>query len=63
MVEHGAYINKENNKWYTPLYIASQMGHETIVKYLVNHHVDINKTTDDETTSLFRVVQKRYEPI
>ena len=36
-MEHGAYVNKENNNGIAPLYIACQNEHIEVVEYLVEH--------------------------
>jgi len=51
-MEHGADINKENNEFGTPIFIACLNGHEDIVKYLVDHDANINKVTIDGSTAL-----------
>jgi len=43
LVEHGADINKEDEKGETQIFYACSKGNEKIVKYLVKHGADINK--------------------
>jgi len=42
-VEHGININKENLWGETTIFIACRKGYINVVKYLVEHGVDLNK--------------------
>jgi len=43
LVEHGANINRECNKYgKTPFFIACKSGNETLIKYLVENGADVN---------------------
>ncbi|MDD9140185.1 MAG: ankyrin repeat domain-containing protein, partial [Candidatus Cardinium sp.] len=44
--------NKTNQDGYTPLHIAAQCGHESIVTYLLNRGADINKENKKGKTPL-----------
>ncbi len=43
LVEKGADVSKATNNGYTPLYMASQQGHEEVVRVLVEKGADINR--------------------
>ena len=54
MVELGAEINKENEPGETPLFETCSNSYKAIVKYLVNHGANVNKTNIiNNETSLF----------
>ena len=42
LLERGADINQGAHDGYTPLYIASQEGHEEVVRVLLERGADIN---------------------
>jgi len=52
-VENGADINKIDNHGWTPLYIACQKGHITVVKYLVENGANINEGNNNGATPLY----------
>jgi len=52
LVDHGAYINKQNEYGETSLHYACRNGNENIVKYLVEHGADINKQNSFHETPL-----------
>lgn len=37
LVENGANVNVQSLNGFTPLYMASQENHETVVRYLIDH--------------------------
>jgi ankyrin repeat protein len=42
LVEAGADINATTHRGATPLYVASQKGHVSIVEYLLEHGANVN---------------------
>lgn len=46
-------INKENERSENAIFEAYRSGNEAIVKYLVEHGADINKTNSNGSTPLF----------
>jgi len=52
-VGHGVDINKETDNGATPLYIACEKGHITVVKYLVERGADISRVNNKGETPLF----------
>ena len=45
LVNDGADVNDDDDKGKTPLYIALEKGHLSIVVYLINHGAVVNKAT------------------
>jgi serine/threonine-protein phosphatase 6 regulatory ankyrin repeat subunit B len=52
-ITHGENINRENEKGYTPLMLASENGREDIAEFLIKKGADINtKSLKDGQTAL-----------
>ena len=54
----GADINKANDDGATPLYIATEKGHEAVVRALIEADADVNKANDDDETPLFTAAEE-----
>ena len=52
LIKAGAGINKAKDNGVTPLFIAAQTGHKTVVRVLIELGADINKAMDDGATPL-----------
>ena len=63
LIEHGSDINKANTNGTTPLYIAAQDGHQSVVEFLVKSGADTNKATTDGVTPLIRSLVRQYPEI
>ena len=58
LIELGADINKANDDGATPLYIATEKGHEAVVRALIEADADVNKANDDDETPLFTAAEE-----
>ena len=47
LIELGADVNKTMDGGATPLIVAAESGHETVVQALIQAGADINKARDD----------------
>jgi hypothetical protein len=62
--EFGADINQADNKGCTPLFIAAQHGHESVVRCMVKElGADINNSTHDGRTPLMVAAHEKYDKI
>ena len=52
LINSGADINKAKDGIWTPLFIAAQEGHETVVRALIETGADVNKAKDNGVTPL-----------
>ena len=59
----GVDVNKERGGWNTPLFIAAQEGHASVVELLLKADgVDVNKGREDGITPLYIAAQKVTRP-
>ncbi|XP_063904028.1 uncharacterized protein LOC135123367 [Zophobas morio] len=63
LVEAGAEINRGNKQGETPLYVASKMGHEKLVEYLMTDGAEINRARNDGATPLLIASQNGHDKI
>ncbi|XP_063904035.1 uncharacterized protein LOC135123370 [Zophobas morio] len=63
LVEAGSEINRGNKQGETPLYVASKMGHEKLVEYLMTAGAEINRAKKNGTTPLFIASQFGHEKV
>jgi ankyrin repeat protein len=58
LIELGADINKANDDGATPLYIATEKGHEAVVRALIEADADVTTAYDDDETPLFTAAEE-----
>jgi ankyrin repeat protein len=63
MIEAGADVNQATDNGWTPLSIAAQQGHETVVWAMIEAGADVNKATDDGWTPLSIAAWKGHTAI
>ena len=62
LIELGADINKADDDGATPLYIATEKGHEAVVRALIEAGADVGVAAPDETP-LFIATYEGHEAI
>ena len=63
LIEAGAEIDKARDDSVTPLYIAAENGHETIVRALIEAGADVNKATNNGWTPLAIATQEGHTAV
>lgn len=63
LVENGANVNAQSLNGFTPLYMAAQENHETVVRYLLAHGANQNLATEDGFTPLAVALQQGHDRI
>jgi cytohesin len=51
-MELGADVNQARDDGVTALYIAAQLGHETVVRAMIEAGADVNQATEEGDTPL-----------
>ena len=52
LIEAGAGVNQAEDGHMTPLFIAAQIGHEALIRALIELGADISKTTRQQMMDL-----------
>jgi len=65
LCEHGAIVDCEDPRGYTPLFMASAEGYTKCVKLLLKYHADIHhRAHSDNTTAIFHaIMSNRVETV
>ena len=63
LMELGADVNQARDDGVTALYIAAQLGHETVVRATIEAGADVNQATDNEWTPLSIAAWKGHTAI
>ena len=63
LIESGAEVNAADNNGLTPLYVATQKGHERVVEYLLTHGAEVNVADKNGVTPLYVATQKSHERV
>jgi ankyrin repeat protein len=63
LIQAGADISKAMDIGATPLFIATQKGHEVVVRALIQAGADISKAMDTGVMPLFIAAQKGHEVV
>ena len=61
LMDAGANIETINNNGHTPLILAIEYDDAALVKALIDHHVDVNKATEDGSALWWAVGKNRLE--
>ena len=61
LLDAGAGKDLADNDGWTPLHIAAQNGHDTVVRALLDAGADKDLATNDGATSLFIAAQKGHD--
>ena len=62
-MELGADVNQAKDDGVTALYIAAQLGHETVVRAMIEAGADVNQATDNGWTPLSIAAQRGHRAI
>jgi len=62
-MEAKADVNRANKTGWTPLCIAAQEGHASIVQLLTKANVDVNTTNQDGATPLYVAARRAHESV
>lgn len=46
LVEHGATVNIQSQNGFTPLYMAAQENHDSVVRFLLSHGANQSLATE-----------------
>ena len=63
LLSNGAYIDKQNNNGWTPLFKAAHEGHCDIAALLLSNGADIDKQSNKGTTPLYMAAQKGHQEV
>ena len=63
LIEHGADSDHAYNNGLTPLHLASQEGHDQIVRFLLDRGADTNSPNSDGWTPLYLASQRGHDNI
>lgn len=60
LVENGADVNVQSSSGFTPLYMAAQENHDTVVRFLLTHGANQSLATEDGFTPLAVALQQVF---
>lgn len=63
LVENGANVNVQSLNGFTPLYMAAQENHESVVRYLLAHGANQALATEVYFSSFFYSVFSKFRKI
>jgi len=64
LVAQGVDINGDHMDWRkTPLMAATHSGHTDIIRFLLNHHADVNRRDNNGTDALHEAIENHHPDI